>query len=709
MITEIIDRNGRQKYFDISKISTAIEQANLQTCEIMTDDDLKTISNVIANNLNDYHDLGEVTISDIEYQVFETLTSFGYTDTARAYEGYRSIQEFKRQTNTNDDDILGILSGDNKEVLEENANKITNIISTQRDLISGEVSKDIALRKMIPSNLVDAHNQGVIHIHDLDYFIQPMFNCCLINMEDMLSNGTVINDRQIKSPNSFQTACNVATQIVAQVSSSQYGGQSFNVSSLSSFLAKSHDRNYKMIYPNSDDEDMTNLMVEKLTEQNLKDGVQTIQYQINTLMTTNGQSPFVTIFMYLSDDDPYYNETEMIIEEILRQRIEGMENEIGVKTTPTFPKLVLVLNENTMNGDNNIMKLATECVSKRMYPDFISEKKMKELYDGQVFSPMGCRSFLSVYKDEKGEHKTSGRFNIGVQTINLPQIAILSQRDEKRFFNLLNERLELIYEMGKLRLDKLKGTLSDVSPIHWQHGAIARLDKGENIDKFLTNGYATTSIGYIGLYEASYLITGNSHTGQEGKDFALKVMETLNRVAEEFTDRVDNQVNFSVYGTPAESLTDRFSKIDKERFGNIYNVTDKGFYTNSFHVDVREEIDVFSKFNFESTFQKYSLGGSISYAEIPNMKHNLLALEDMIRYIYDNILYAEFNTKTDLCHKCKYDGEILLDDNSEWYCPNCNNKDESEMTVVRRVCGYLSDNYFNEGRTEDIKNRVLHI
>ena len=587
------------------------------------------------------------------------------------------------------------------------------LASTQRDYIAGEVSRDLTRRLLLPEKIAKADAEGVLHFHDADYFVQPIFNCCLINIGDMLDNGTVMNGKMIESPKSFQVACTVTTQIIAAVASNQYGGQSVDMIHLGKYLRKSYDKFKKQIeekYKGKLDEKVIEDLVQDRVKAELKSGVQTIQYQINTLMTTNGQSPFVTLFLHLEKDDPYIKENAMIIEEVLRQRYEGIKNEAGVYVTPAFPKLVYVLDEfNNLTGGeyDYLTRLAVKCSAKRMYPDYISAKKMRENYEGNVFSPMGCRSFLSPWKDENGNYKFEGRFNQGVVSINLPQVAIIADGDEDKFWKLLDERLELCKEALMCRHYALVGTHSDISPIHWQYGAIARLQKGEKIDKLLYGGYSTISLGYIGIYEMTKLMKGVSHTTPEGHDFALRVMKHLR----ETTDRWKKETNigFALYGTPAESLCYKFARIDKERFGTIKDVTDKGYYTNSYHVDVRERIDAFEKLSFESEFQKISSGGAISYIEIPNMEKNLDALETVVKFIYDNIQYAEFNTKSDYCHVCGFDGEIIINDDNEWECPNCGNKDHSKMTVVRRTCGYLGENFWNAGKTKEIKQRVMHL
>lgn len=599
---------------------------------------------------------------------------------------------------------------------EENANKSAALVSTQRDLIAGEVSKDLAERLFIPEHLSQAHKDGAIHIHDMDYFIQDMFNCCLVNIQDMLDNGLVMNEKLVESPRSFQVACTVLTQIIAAVSSGQYGGQSANIKYLGKYLKKTEDKQRKKIMEKFGDKispELIEELVEQRVAEELKSGIQTIQYQLNTLMTTNGQSPFVTLFLHIDENDPYVDYSSRIIEEVLRQRIQGIKNEEGIWITPAFPKLVYVLEEyNNLSGGkyDYVTKLAVECSAKRMYPDYISAKKMRENHEGNVFSPMGCRSFLSERKDENGNYKYEGRFNQGVVSLNLPQIAIIasqSEDPESAFFTLLEERMGLVYEALMIRHNKLKGVKSDVSPIHWQYGGLTRLKKGETIDKYLYGGYSSISMGYIGIYEASKLITGVSHTDAKGEAFALKVIKTLRDRCDQW--KKETNIGFALYGTPAESLCYRFARIDKRRFGEIEDITDKGYYTNSYHVDVREPIDAFSKLKFESQFQTISSGGCISYIEMPNMQNNLEAIESLVKFIYENIQYAEFNTKCDYCHECEYSGEMFVNAEGGWECPQCGNKHQGKMNVVRRTCGYLGEKYRNVGKTQEISKRVLHL
>ncbi|MCD1147822.1 anaerobic ribonucleoside-triphosphate reductase [Peptoniphilus sp. KCTC 25270] len=714
---QVIKRNGGRVDFDPQKIAIAIEKAMHSSSGLYIEGQAEQIAKEIETFVQKIQK--DITIYQIEDQVYYKLLEYKNPATARAYENYKAVQSFKRMENTTDGDIAGLLNRSNFEVMDENSNKDANVVSTQRDLIAGEISKDIARRKIIPTDIVQAHDSGAIHFHDMDYIIQPMFNCCLVNLEDMLKNGTVINGKQIETPKSFQVACTVTTQIIAQIASGQFGGQSINGIDriLAPYVRKSYEKHYasileeqKEVYGIQPDEKKAEEIAWKRTRKEIKDGIQTIQYQINTLMTTNGQAPFVTLFMHFLPGYEYEKEAAMITEEILKQRIEGIKNEKGVSVTPAFPKLIYVLDEHNITEDSPyyyLTKLAAECTAKRMYPDYISAKKMRDLYEGNVFSPMGCRSFLAPYKNEKGDYQFEGRFNMGVVSLNLPQIGILANGNEDLFFEILEKRLQLVKKALLLRYDLLKDTTSDVSPIHWQYGGISRLAKGEKIAPLLKNGYATISLGYIGIYEATYLTKGVSHTDPEGEKFAHKIMDRLNEAVQSWKDEMG--IGFALYGTPAESLTNRFCKLDRARFGEIKNVTDKGYYTNSYHVDVREEINVFDKFSFESRFQNKSKGGSISYAEIPNLGNNVEALETMVQYIYDNIMYAEFNTKLDYCHQCGYDGEILVNDDNQWECPQCHNTDRNQLTVIRRTCGYLGENFWNEGRTKEIKNRVLHI
>ena len=707
---KVIKRDGRAVDYDREKIRIAIDKANqeVRPRERATKEEVKEIINYIE-------ELGKkrILVEDIQDIIEEKLMEVQKYELAKKYIVYRYTRALVRKQNTTDESILGLIRNENKELAEENSNKNTMLASTQRDYIAGEVSRDLTKRMLLPEKISKAHEEGILHFHDADYFIQPIFNCCLIDIGNMLDNGTVMNGKMIESPKSFQVACTVTTQIIAAVASNQYGGQSVDMIHLGKYLRKSYNKFKKEIEEKYGDKlksDIIEDLVQTRLKAELKAGVQTIQYQINTLMTTNGQSPFVTLFLHLEKDDPYIKENAMIIEEILRQRYQGIKNEAGVYVTPAFPKLVYVLDEfNSLKGGeyDYLTKLAVKCSAKRMYPDYISAKKMRENYEGNVFSPMGCRSFLSPWKDENGNYKFEGRFNQGVVSINLPQIGIIAEGDEEKFWKLLDERLELCKEALMCRHYALLGTHSDISPIHWQYGALARLKKGETIDKLLYGGYSTISLGYIGIYELTKLMKGVSQTEPEGHDFALKVMKHLNEATQRW--KKETNIGFALYGTPAESLCYRFARIDKERFGTIKDVTDKGYYTNSYHVDVREKIDAFEKLKFESEFQNISTGGAISYIEIPNMSKNIDALESVVKFIYDNIQYAEFNTKSDYCHVCGFDGEIIINKDNEWECPNCGNKDHNKMNVVRRTCGYLGENFWNVGKTKEIKSRVLHL
>lgn len=707
---KVIKRDGHTVTYDRSKIITAIKKANaeVEPGEKVTDEKIEEIVQGIESK-----NRPRMLVEDIQDIIEQKLMADGKFVLAKTYIIYRYTRELVRKANTTDDSILSLIKNRNKDVMEENSNKNATVASTQRDLIAGEVSKDLTRRVLLPEKISKAHDEGVLHFHDADYFLQPIFNCCLINIGDMLDNGTVMNGKLIESPKSFQVACTVMTQIISSVASSQYGGQSVDIRHLGKYLRKSYNK-YKNKLVEEFGDKIDDAILEQMAQDRLQDelrsGVQTIQYQINTLMTTNGQSPFVTLFLNLDPNDEYIEENAIIVEEILRQRLEGIKNEKGVYVTPAFPKLIYVLDEhNCLKGGkyDYITKLAVKCSAKRLYPDYISAKKMRENYEGNVFSCMGCRSFLSPWKDENGNYKWEGRFNQGVVSLNLPQIGILAKGNEEKFWNMLDERLDLCYEALMCRHNALLGVTSDVSPVHWQYGAIARLKKGEKIDPLLKDGYSTISLGYIGLYEVTKLMTGKSHTEPEGEEFALRVMNRLRKACD--TWKEETGLGFGLYGTPAESLCYRFARIDQERFGTIEDVTDKGYYTNSYHVDVREKIDAFSKFRFESQFQTISSGGAISYVEIPNMRHNLEALEEIVRFIYDNIQYAEFNTKSDYCHVCDYDGEIMINDDNEWECPQCGNKDHSKMNVTRRTCGYLGENFWNVGKTKEIKARVLHL
>ena len=707
---KVIKRDGRAVDYDRKKIEIAIGKANneVKESERVTEKEIKNIIEYIESLKKK-----RMLVEDIQDIIEQKLMEINKFDLAKEYIVYRYTRALVRKQNTTDESILGLIRNENKELKEENSNKNTMLASTQRDYIAGEVSKDLTKRLLLPEKITKADQEGILHFHDADYFIQPIFNCCLINIADMLDNGTVMNGKMIETPKCFEVACIVTTQIIATVASNQYGGQSVDMIHLGKYVRKSYNKFKKRLedkYKGKISDEIIEDMVQDMLKSEVKAGVQTIQYQINTLMTTNGQAPFVTLFLHLDPNDEYIKENAMIIEEILKQRYEGIKNEKGVYITPAFPKLIYVLDEcNNLTGGeyDYLTKLAVKCSAKRMYPDYISAKKMRENYEGNVFSPMGCRSFLSPWKDKDGNYKFEGRFNQGVVSINLPQIGIIADGDEEKFWELLDERLELCKEALMCRHYALLGTTSDISPIHWQYGAISRLEKGEKIDELLKGGYSTLSLGYIGIYETTKLVKGVSHTDEEGHDFAIKLMRKLKDTTKRW--KQETGLGFALYGTPAESLCYKFARIDKEKFGNIKDVTDKGYYTNSYHVDVREKIDAFEKLKFESEFQELSTGGAISYIEVPNMNKNLEALESVVKFIYDNIQYAEFNTKSDYCHVCGFDGEIIINDDNEWECPNCGNKDHKRLTVVRRTCGYLGENFWNTGKTKEIKARVMHL
>ena len=697
MIKYVIKRDSNIEEFDRNKIINAILKSMKYGSGIYEEEIARKIASEIENSKGN-----SMSVHQIEELVYLKLIEYDQEYTAKAYEGYRAVQAFKRESNTTDDSILGLMNKTNEDVMNENSNKNGVLASTQRDLIAGEVSKDIARRKLIPAHIVQAHDEGAIHYHDMDYAIQNISNCCLINLEDMLNNGTVINNKMVETPKSFGTACTITTQIVAQVASFQYGGQSITIKHLAPYLRVSYD---KYLNKFKDEKIAHELMMD-----DLKAGVQTIRYQLSTLQTTNGQSPFVTIYLEIEEGNEYEKEMALICEEMIKQRLEGMKNYKGQIIGEEFPKLVYLLDEhNCLEGGkyDYITKLAAKCSAKRLVPDYQSAKMMRKNYEGGTFAPMGCRSHLSPWKDENGNYKWYGRFNQGVVSLNLPQVALLANKDMNKFWKILDERLELCREALMVRHNLLKGTLSDVSPIHWQNGAIARLEKGEVIDKLLMDGYSTLSLGYVGVYEMTQAMLGVSHTTPEGEKFALEVMNRLNDACKKWKE--ETGLGFSLYGTPAENLIYRFCKIDRQIFGEIPNVTDRLYYTNSYHVHVTEEIDAFSKLKFESQFHDISLGGCISYIEVPDMSKNIEAVEQIINFIYHNIQYAEINTKPDICFKCGYEGELLLDDNSEWYCPNCGNKDYEEMQVMRRTCGYIGSNIWNKGKTQEIGERKLHL
>ena len=711
---KIQKRDGRVVPYEEDKIREAIHKANNEV-----EERYRASEGLIEEILEDVQQEGRQTqtVEHIQDMIEEHLVEHNKYTLAKKYIVYRYQRSLLRKSNTTDESILKLIRNENKELAEENSNKNTRLASTQRDYIAGEVSRDVTRRLLLPEHIAMAHDNGVLHFHDADYFIQPIFNCCLINIKDMLDNGTSINGKMIESPKSFQVACTVTTQIIAAVASNQYGGQSVNIKHLGKYLRKSREKFAKQLedeFGDTLDQAAKDKIVQMRLHDELKSGVQTIQYQINTLMTTNGQSPFVTLFLHIDENDEYVEETVQIIMEILRQRIEGTKNEKGVYVTPAFPKLVYVLDENNcLKGGkyDYVTKLAAQCSAKRMYPDYISAKKMRENYEGNVFSCMGCRSFLSPWKDENGEYKWEGRFNQGVVSINLPQIGILAKGNEEKFWKLLDERLELCYEALMCRHKALEGVVSDVSPIHWQYGAIARLKKGETIDKLLFNGYSTISLGYAGLCEMCVRMLGKTHTSPEGQKFALEVMQKLNDKCNEW--KAAENISYSVYGTPMESTTYKFAKCLQKRFGIIPGVTDKNYITNSYHVHVSEKIDAFSKLKFESDFQKLSPGGAVSYVEVPNMQNNIPAVLSVMKFIYNNIMYAELNTKSDYCECCGYDGEMVIKEEESgkliWECPNCGNKDQNKMFVARRTCGYIGTQFWNQGRTQEIRDRVLHL
>ncbi|SCH89796.1 MULTISPECIES: anaerobic ribonucleoside-triphosphate reductase [unclassified Romboutsia] len=703
----IIKRDGNSVGFDKFKIKNAILKAMKYGSGIYKEE----IANKIATDIETYCYENSIspTVHQVEDMVYKMLIDNKQELTAKAYEGYRAVQSFKREKNTTDGSILGLLDRSNEEVMNENSNKNGMLASTQRDLVAGEVSKDIARRKLIPSHIVQAHDEGVLHFHDMDYTIQPIHNCMLINLEDMLTNGTVINNKLVESPKSFATACTIITQIIAQIASGQYGGNSITIKHIAPFLRVSYDKyfnRYKVKYS----EEMAKELAEERMMEELRSGIQTIRYQLSTLHTSNGQSPFSTIYLEIEEGHKYEREMALICEEMILQRLEGMKNYKGNEIGEEFPKLVYLLDEhNCLEGGkyDYITKLAAKCNTKRLVPDYQSAKIMRKNYDGETFPPMGCRSHLSNWKDENGNYKWYGRFNQGVISLNLVQVALTANKNMDKFWKVLDERLELCREALMVRHNFLLGTTSDISPIHWQHGGIARLKKGEKIDKLLKDGYSTLSLGYVGIYEMTQAMLGVSHTTKEGEEFALKVMHYLNDTCSKW--KKETGLGFGLYGTPGESLTSRFCRIDKQKFGEIKNVTDRMYYTNSYHVHVTEEIDAFSKLKFESQFHDISLGGCISYVEVPDMSKNLPAVEQIINYIYHNIQYAEINTKPDVCFKCDYTGEIKLDDDLEWYCPNCGNRDKNEMQVMRRTCGYIGSNMWGKGRTQEIGERVLHL
>ena len=718
---KIIKRNGSEAVFDITKIIVAVSKANKEIDERqrLTNEQIRTIA---ANVEGTCGAMGRAaSVEEIQDLVEKQIMGQGAFDVAKEYICYRYTRSLARRANTTDNQILSLIECNNEEVKQENANKNPTVNSVQRDYMAGEVSKDITRRILLPREIVEAHEQGIIHFHDMDYFAQHMHNCDLVNLEDMLQNGTVITGTLIEKPHSFSTACNIATQIVAQVASNQDGGQSISLAHLAPFVQISREKIRREVEVEigelgvSPDEAQISKMVERRLREEIKRGVQTIQYQVVTLMTTNGQAPFITVFMYLNEakNEREKRDLAMIIEEVLLQRYEGVKNEKGVWVTPAFPKLIYVLQEDNITPGSEyyyLTELAAKCTAKRMVPDYISEKKMKELKEGNCFPVMGCRSALSPWKDENGNYKFYGRFNQGVVTLNLVDVALSSGGDMEKFWKVFDDRLDLCYRALMCRHNRLKGTLSDAAPILWQYGAISRLKKGEPIDKLLYGGYSTISLGYAGLCECVRYMTGKSHTDPSATPFALAVMKYMNAACEKW--KAETTIGFGLYGTPLESTTYKFAKCLQRRFGIIPGVTDKPYITNSYHVHVTEHIDAFEKLRFESQFQALSTGGAISYVEVPNMQNNLEAVLQIIRYIYDNIMYAELNTKSDYCQKCGYDGEIqIVEDDGKlvWECPNCGNRDQDTMNVARRTCGYIGTQFWNQGRTAEIKERVLHL
>ena len=731
----VIKRDGREVEFDKSKIFDAIYKAMLEVDKVIPQEHMVENASEIANKLeNKYSRMRRaLTVEEIQDDVEKCLMRARLYDVAKAYITYRYEHAKLRNASSTDGKILSIVDNVNETVIQENSNKNPAILSTQRDYIAGEVSRDISTRLLLPPEIAKAHEEGIIHFHDADYYVQRMHNCCLVNLEDMLQNGTVINGTLVEKPHSFATACNVATQIMAQVASCQYGGQSESLTHLAPFVDISRQKIKKDVLdeflefaghePITDEENAEfNYVVEKRVKEEIKRGVQTIQYQINTLMTTNGQAPFVTVFMYLNEakDEQTKKDLALVIEEVLRQRTQGVKNEKGIWITPAFPKLIYVLEEDNIREGTAywyLTLLAAECTAKRMVPDYISEKKMLEYKidkngEGHCYTCMGCRSFLTPYVDPKtNEPKYYGRFNQGVVTINLPDVGLSADHDFDKFWDIFESRLELCHRALRLRHERLKGTLSDASPIHWQHGALARLAKGETIDRLLYNGYSTLSLGYAGLYECVKAMTGKSHTDPEAKDFALAIMQKMNDKCAEW--KAAENIDYSLYGTPIESTTYKFAKALQKRFGVIEGVTDKNYITNSYHVHVTEHINAFDKLKFESEFQRLSPGGAISYIEVANLTNNISAVISVMQYIYDNIMYAELNTKSDYCQVCGWDGEIQIKENEDgkliWTCPNCGNTDKSKMNIARRTCGYIGLNDWNQGRTQEIKERYVHL
>ncbi len=722
--TRVIKRNGEEVEFNAEKISNAVQKANreVEDQKRLTILQMADITNKVSQQIE--ASPHSVNVENIQDMVEIAIMQEGGYEIAQKYVRYRYQRELARKANTTDGEILSLIECSNEEVNQENSNKDAGINSTQRDYMAGQVSKDLSMRLLLPKEVVDAHKEGIIHFHDTDYFAQKEHNCDLVNLEDMLQNGTVISDTLIEKPHSFYTACNVTTQIVAQVASNQYGGQSFSLAHLAPFVDISRRKIREEVREEYDElglvheEEKLEKIVKKRLADEIKRGIQTIQYQLITLMTCNGQAPFVTMFMYLDEvEGQARHDLALLIEEVLRQRIEGVKNEKGVWITPAFPKLIYVLDEDNIREDSEyyyLTELSAVCTAKRMVPDYISAKVMRELKQGDVYTCMGCRSFLTVEDGQRnpdGSHKFYGRFNQGVVTINLVDVACSSYGKMDLFWKLLDERLELCHRALRCRHERLLGTKSDVAPILWQHGALARLKKGEKIDRLLYDGYSTISLGYAGLYEMCVRMTGKSHTDPEGREFALAVMNRLNEKCKEW--KAAERISYSVYGTPMESTTYKFAKCLQRRFGIIKGVTDRNYITNSYHIHVTEEIDAFSKLSFESEFQKLSPGGAISYVEVPNMQDNIPAVLSVMRHIYDNIMYAELNTKSDYCEQCGYSGEVSIKEDEYgklvWECPNCGNRDQSKLFVARRTCGYIGTQFWNQGRTQEIRERVLHL
>lgn len=719
---KIIKRNGSEATFDITKIIQAVTKANQAADEAarMTPMQIRRIAEAVELSCRE---TGRAAgVEEVQDMVEHQIMAHGAYEVAKQYITYRYTRTLVRKSNTTDDKILSLIECNNEEAKQENSNKNPTVNSVQRDYMAGEVSKDITRRILLPKEIVEAHESGIIHFHDADYYAQHMHNCDLVNLEDMLQNGTVISGTLIEKPHSFSTACNIATQIIAQVASNQYGGQSISLAHLAPFVQVSREKIHRIVLAEVEalgvkptDEAISEIVEKRLLDE-IQRGVQTIQYQVVTLLTTNGQAPFVTVFMYLNETKNTQEKRDLalIIEEVLKQRYQGVKNEAGVWVTPAFPKLIYVLEEDNIHADSKyyyLTKLAAKCTAKRLVPDYISEKKMKELKEGNCFPVMGCRSNLSPWKNEKGEYQFYGRFNQGVVTLNLPDVALSSEGDLHKFWKIFDERLELCHKALMCRHNRLMGTLSDAAPILWQYGACARLKKGETIDKLLVGGYSTISLGYAGLYECVKFMTGKSHTDPSATPFALEIMEYMNKACAKW--KAESGIGFGIYGTPLESTTYKFAKCLQKRFGIVPGVTDRAYITNSYHVHVSEDIDAFSKLAFEAQFQALSTGGAISYVEVPNMQHNLDAVMELIKFIYNNIMYAELNTKSDYCQDCGFDGEIgILEDEDGklvWTCPNCGNQDPNKMNVARRTCGYIGTQYWNQGRTQEIKERVLHL